>query len=40
MYGGVGDLILLRGQEDELDQPLHLDEIMPGDYKGLLVLDR
>lgn len=40
LYGGAGALILLRGQEDELDQPLRLDEIMPGDYKGLLVLDR
>lgn len=40
LYGGAGALILLRGQEDELDQPLRLDEIMPGDYRGLLVLDR
>lgn len=40
LYGGAGALILLRGQEDELDQPLRLDEVMPGDYKGLLVLDR
>lgn len=40
LYGGAGALILLRGQEDELDQSLRLDEIMPGDYKGLLVLDR
>jgi phage-related protein (TIGR01555 family) len=40
LYGGAGALIMLKGQEDELDQPLNLDEIMPGDYKGLLVLDR
>ena len=40
LYGGAGALIMLKGQENELDQPLNLDEIMPGDYKGLLVLDR
>lgn len=40
LYGGAGALIMIKGQYDELDQPLELDSIMPGDYKGLLVLDR
>lgn len=40
LYGGAGALILLDHQQDELDQPLQMDEIMPSDYKGLLVLDR
>ena len=40
LYGGAGALIMIKGQYDELDQPLEMDSIMPGDYKGLLVLDR
>lgn len=40
LYGGAGGIIMLKGQEDELDQPMDIEEIMPGDYKGLLVLDR
>lgn len=40
LYGGAGALIMIAGQENELDQPLELDSIRPGDYKGLLVLDR
>ena len=40
LYGGAVALMLLDGQEDELDQPLDHDSIMPGDYQGLLILDR
>lgn len=40
LYGGAGALIMLDGQEDELDQPLNYDSIKPDDYKGLIVLDR
>lgn len=40
LYGGAGALIMIKGQEDMLDQPLELDQIMPDSYKGLLVLDR
>lgn len=40
LYGGAGGLIMIDGQEDMLDKPLDLDMIMPGSYKGLLVLDR
>ena len=40
MYGGAGALIMIKGQEDMLDQPLNLDMIMPGQYQGLMVLDR
>ena len=40
LYGGAAGLIMLEGQEDILDQPLDLDTIMPGDFKGLLVVDR
>lgn len=40
LYGGAGALIMIEGQENQLDQPLDLDSVMPGSYKGLLVLDR
>ena len=40
LYGGAGALIMIEGQEDQLDQPLDMDQIMPDSYKGLLVLDR
>lgn len=40
LYGGTAGIILLEGQEDMLDQPLNYDLIMPGSYKGLLILDR
>lgn len=40
LYGGAGALIMIEGQENSLDQPLDYDTIMPGAYKGLLVLDR
>lgn len=40
LYGGAGALMMIAGQEDRLDEPLELDEIMPNSYKGLLVLDR
>lgn len=40
LYGGAVGLILIRGHENILDQPLEFDEIMPGSFKGMLVMDR
>lgn len=40
LYGGAGALIMIEGHENQLDQPIDYDMIMPGSYKGLLVLDR
>lgn len=40
LYGGAVGVILIEGQEDMLAQPLNYDLIMPGSYKGLLILDR
>ena len=40
LYGGSIAVIAIRGQEDQMDQPLDLDAVMPGDFAGLLVLDR
>ena len=40
LYGGAAGLILIKGQEGMLDQPLDLDTIMPGTFAGLMILDR
>jgi len=42
LYGGAAALIMIEGQgsEEDLKQPLDLDTIEVGTYKGLLVLDR
>lgn len=39
LYGGAAGLILIDGQED-LSQPLDLDAVLPGSFRGLYVLDR
>jgi phage-related protein (TIGR01555 family) len=40
LYGGAAAIILIDGHQDILHEPLDYDDIMPGSYKGLLVLDR
>jgi phage-related protein (TIGR01555 family) len=40
LFGGAGALIVIKGHENELDQPLNLDDIQVGAYKGLSVFDR
>ena len=40
LYGGAAAVIVIEGQEDMLDQPLNYDLIMPGSFKGLIVVDR
>lgn len=40
LYGGAAALMLIKGQEDKLEEPLDIEEINPGDFRGLLVLDR
>lgn len=40
LYGGAVGLILIRGQEGIMDQPLDLESILPGSFAGLMVLDR
>lgn len=40
LYGGAIGMMMLEGQEDFLELPLDYDTIMPGDYKGLLIVDR
>lgn len=40
LYGGSAALMVVKGQEDMLDQPLDFDMMAPGCFKGLLVLDK
>lgn len=40
LYGGSLALMVIRGEEDRLDQPLDMDMLLPDCFRGLLVLDR
>lgn len=40
LYGGAGALIAINGHEDILEEPLDLDEVAPGSYRGLIPFDR
>ena len=40
LYGGSLALMVIRGKEDVLDQPLDYDLLLPECFQGLLVLDR
>ena len=40
LYGGAAGLIMIRGQEGMLGQPLELESIYPGTFQGLYILDR
>jgi len=40
LYGGAAGLMMIEGQEDNLSEPLDLDSIYPGDFKGLMIIDR
>ena len=40
LYGGSLALMVIRGEEDRLEEPLETDLLLPGCFRGLLVLDR
>ncbi len=40
LYGGSLALMVLRGEEDRLAEPLDPELLLPGCFRGLLVLDR
>ena len=40
LYGGAVGLVMIDGHDDILHQPLDFDTIMPGAFKGLIILDR
>ena len=39
LYGGSAAVMIIDGQDD-LSQPLDIDMVMPGSFKGLIVVDR
>lgn len=40
LYGGAAGLILIKGQEGMLEEPLDLETVMPESFAGLYILDR
>ena len=40
LYGGAAAVIVLKDQEDMLDQPLDFDTLVPGCFRGLIIVDR
>lgn len=40
LYGGAAGILLIRGHEGLLDQPLDVGTVLPGSFQGLYVLDR
>lgn len=40
LYGGAGALIAIKGHEKILEEPLDLEDVMPGSYLGLIPFDR
>lgn len=40
LYGGAAAVMVIKGQEDMLEQPLDFDTLVPGCFHGLIVVDR
>ncbi len=40
LYGGAGALIVIDGHENKLDEPLDVEEVVPGSFLGLIPFDR
>lgn len=40
LYGGAAGVMVVAGQEDMLGEPLDLDMVMPGAFRGLIIADR
>ena len=40
LFGGAGALLVIKGDEDRLDEPLKVDDVRPGSYRGLIPFDR
>jgi phage-related protein (TIGR01555 family) len=40
LFGGAGALMVIDGQEHELDKPLDLDEVPLGSFRGVIPFDR
>ena len=40
LFGGAGALIVIDGQENQLEEPLDLKNVEPGSFRGLVPFDR
>ena len=40
LFGGAAGLILLKGHENYLDEPLRIEDVLPDSFKGLLIFER
>lgn len=40
LYGGAAAIIMVSGQEEDLSVPIDVNNIMPGSFRGLYVVDR
>lgn len=40
LYGGSAAIIMISGQEEDLSLPIDVNNIMPGSFRGLYVVDR
>lgn len=40
LYGGAAAIIMISNQEEDLSQPIDVNSIMPGAFRGLYIVDR
>ena len=40
LYGGAAAIIMISNQEEDLSEPIDIDNIMPGSFRGLYIVDR
>jgi len=40
LYGGAAAIMMIDGHEDMLEEPLIVDDVLPGSFCGLMIVDR
>lgn len=40
LYGGAAAIIMISNQEEDLSEPIDIDNILPGSFRGLYIVDR
>lgn len=40
LYGGAAAIMMVDGQDDDLSKPLSVNQMLPGSFRGLFVVDR
>lgn len=40
LYGGAAAIIMIDGQDEDLLKPLRVNDILPGSFRGLFIVDR